>query len=246
MLARGEHILSQGVELARDLQLMGGLDVGELTVSASVYPAELSAHRAVGRLIRAHPNIRCRVKVCDWRRAASDVRHREADLALAETSEAAEQSQLATRLVGSHRLVFFCRPGHPLASGNEVSLDDVLAYPWVSTRAPMRMTRSFPKNLRAAGWIDGSNGDFVSAIQVAHLTAGKHVVADSNAIGAAPPVLIDKELNFGALVELPLSEPWLHLNYGFIYLRDRTLSPAAEAFIREVETVEAELAARQR
>jgi len=36
------------------------------------------------------------------------------------------------------------------------------------------------------------------------------------------------------------------LCYGFIYLRDRTLSPAAEALISEVQTVEAELAARQR
>lgn len=238
LLERGERILTESEELLRQLRLVRGLEVGRLIVSAGLYPAELSVHRAVGHLIRRHPNLVCRVKLCDWRRATADVLGREADLALAELSEAEKEPQLATRPVGSHPLTFLVRPGHPLTATRRLSLDRVFAYPLAGTRGPARMTKYLPKDLGAAGWIDESNGDFVAAIQVDSVTAAVQVLVESDAIGVAPANLVERELKSRTLVGLPFDEPWLRLNYGFIHLRDRTLSPAAEAFMSEVEAVE--------
>jgi len=242
LLKHGETILSGGEELIRNLRLMQGLDLGELTVSVALYPAEISAHRAMGRMMRAHPKIRCRVQLRDWRAATADVLTRRADIAIAETSEAEGERQLVTRIVGQHPLAFFCRPGHPLAVEKNVSTNMIFSYPWASTRGPARMTNYFPKNLRAAGWVDSATGDFVSAIQVDTATTAMQVVLESDAISPSPPILFEREIESGLLVQLDFQKPWLRLNYGFIFLRDRTLSPAAKAFINEVEILEASLA----
>lgn len=45
---------------------------------------------------------------------------------------------------------------------------------------------------------------------------------------------------------LPFRANWLRLNYGFITLRDRMLSPAADLFMRLVRQIEADVAARNR
>jgi hypothetical protein len=45
------------------------------------------------------------------------------------------------------------------------------------------------------------------------------------------------------IVALSYRPAWLHTNYGLIYLKDRTLSPAAEAFMTELRAVEAEIEA---
>ncbi len=111
LLDRGERILTESEELLRQIRLLRGLEVGRLIVSAGLHPAELSAHRSVGQLIRMHPNLRCRVKLCDWRCATADVLGRDADIALAELSEAEDEPQLVTRPVGNHPLTFFARPG---------------------------------------------------------------------------------------------------------------------------------------
>jgi len=238
LLERGERILIESEELLRQFLLARDLEVGRLTVSAGLYPAELSAHRAVGRLVRRHPNVRCHVRLCDWRRATAEILGRQADIALAELSEAENDPKLVTRLVGSHPMAFFVRPGHPLAACRTLSLEQVFAFPLAGTRAPERLTKHLPKNLGAAGWIDDSNGDFSPAIQVDSLTAAVQVVAESDVVAVAPANLVEKQRRSGALVDLHLPKPWLHLNYGFIYLRDRTLSPAAQAFIKEVEAIE--------
>lgn len=68
------------------------------------------------------------------------------------------------------------------------------------------------------------------------------VVLESDAISPSPPILFEREIKSGILVQLNFQKPWLRLNYGFIFLRDRTLSPAAKAFINEVEILEASLA----
>jgi hypothetical protein len=39
-------------------------------------------------------------------------------------------------------------------------------------------------------------------------------------------------------------DPWLKLDYGFIYLKNRMLSPAAERFMKIVREIETDLTVR--
>jgi len=72
------------------------------------------------------------------------------------------------------------------------------------------------------------------------------VVLSSNAVALSPRGLIAAEVRSGHLVTLPFRQPWLHTNYGFVYLRDRALSPATQAFMAEIKAVELELVETER
>lgn len=69
----------------------------------------------------------------------------------------------------------------------------------------------------------------------------RQVVAASDAIGLNARPLIEPWLADGDIRILPLREPWMRLQYGFIFLRDRSLSPAAQKFMELVRQIEAEL-----
>ena len=79
------------------------------------------------------------------------------------------------------------------------------------------------------------------AVLVGDLESTERVLARGIAIGPGlawrrdPPGLAD------ALVPIPFTAPWMRLDYGIIRLRDRSLSPAAQAFVDELRKIEATL-----
>ena len=62
----------------------------------------------------------------------------------------------------------------------------------------------------------------------------------------SPLGLIAAEVQAGHLVTLPFRQPWLHTNYGFVYLKERALSPATQAFMAEIKAVELALVEMER
>jgi DNA-binding transcriptional LysR family regulator len=110
---------------------------------------------------------------------------------------------------------------------------------------PRRVAESFLQIART-GAIDPDAGDYLPPIKVDSIRIAKDVVMRSDAVGVAPLSMIAAEVESGQLVALALRLPWMTTGYGFVYLRDRLLSPAAEAFMAEVRHVEAEAAALSR
>jgi DNA-binding transcriptional LysR family regulator len=223
---------------------MRSLDIGELRVGAGAYPAELSVGRAVGHLMRLHPNLRVDVATIDLRAIVERVLSRRLDLAVIELSMVDHETRIATEALPEHPACFYCRAGHPLAAEKNLTTERVMAFPFAGTRMAPRVAESF-LNLAKAGAIDPDSGDYLPPIKVDSIRVAKEVVMCSEAIGAAPLPLIGAEIESGRLVALPLRMPWMHTRYGFVYLRDRMLSPAAEAFMAEVRRIEAELAAQE-
>jgi hypothetical protein len=60
------------------------------------------------------------------------------------------------------------------------------------------------------------------------------VVSQSDGIGAAIPSQIESELAAGEFVLINYQNPWIAPVHGFIFLKNRTISPAAEVFMETV------------
>jgi DNA-binding transcriptional LysR family regulator len=238
LIEKGETLLVGSEDLLREVDLLKGLETGELSVRCGLYPAELSVARAIGGLVADHPRWRCRIGIANWRDATEAVLQRKADIAVAETSHAERNRLLRVEPLASHPLIYFCRPRHPLLSVETLRIEDVVGFPWISTLCPKRIRDFLPDPIGAAGWIDEENGDLVPAVHVDDLTSAKQAVMASDGVGAAPLPLLADDFAAGRLCAVPLRPRWLHLNYGFIYLRDRTLSPATKAFIAAVKRIE--------
>jgi DNA-binding transcriptional LysR family regulator len=244
LLHRATFLVLEASDFERNVALLQELKDGELKVGAGVYPAELSLGTAVGRLAARHPGLRIDITAGDWRDAIEGVLAAVADLAVVELSVIKDDARLVLEPLPPHDGVFYCRPGHPLLAEKDLTVERVFDYPFAGPKLAPRVASLISRALKGKD-VDPSTGDYLPSIKVDTLQLAKDAVAASNAFGIAPATAISSEVALGRLVTLPIRPSWLHTSYGFAWLKNRTLSPAALAFMAEVRTVEAELLAQR-
>lgn len=239
-LLRAALLLREAGELEREVRLIQGAETGSLRVGAGPYPAELCVAPALGRLSVRHPRLQIDFGIGNWRSLVDGLLQSRLDIAIVELSIAENEARLHTESLPSHRAVFFCRAGHPLCKERAPGIERVFSFPFVCTSLPPRVARTFYQ-LARSGAIDAETGDYVPPLKVDNVALAKSIAMSSEAIGMAPRVLIEPEIAAARLVVLGVDAPWLHTNYGFAWLRGRSLTPAAHEFVAQVRAVEAEL-----
>ncbi len=224
-------------ELLHQIGLLAGLEAGSVKVALGPYPSMMSGYAAAGNLVARHPKLSITIQVVNWREVSRLVADKKVDLGVAELTDAVLDESLHTEQVGGHLGRFFCRPGHPILRRTRVTLADLLAFPWASTRVPPRLAAAFPRPIGAAGQIDAFNGDFVPAIEVdvpmqlARLSSG-------NVISVGALAMVEDDLNSGKLAVIPTQKINFRASYGFMFLKNRALSPTAQAFMQELRAEE--------
>jgi DNA-binding transcriptional LysR family regulator len=221
----------------REIDLAKGLGSGRLVVCAAMFPTDISARKAIGLLVARHPELSIELVQSDWLRATEMVLKGEADVGVAELTAAEANNDLQVEPLRNSVLQFFCAVSHPLAKRASVTVDDLMDYPWVAPSLPDRM-RAFLREGKRFGFWDHAKGRFAPRIQVSTFPDMREIVLAGQGLSAALPSQLKRELAEGLCVLLPVTLPWLTLNYGFITKRARTLSPPAIVFMdlmREVE-----------
>ena len=244
ILTRAASLIRSAELLSDEISLLRGVEVGDLNVGAGVYPAFLSLGRALARLTARHPRLHVSVRVEDWRGIALEVLEARLDLAIVEIGDYAKHPDLDVEPLPEHQGVFICRAGHPLLKRREPTLAEVFGYPLAGTRLAPRVG-TFLLGQRTAGQLDEATGEYIPPIEVNTIRLMAEVVGASDAFGIVPLLTALELGRDGRIATLPLRPPWLRTKYGFITLKQRTLSPAAAAFMSEVRAVEAELAAEE-
>lgn len=242
LIRRGRDLMAGMEGIDREIALMQGLEIGELSIAAGLYPAEMSVGTAIGRLSATHPGLRISLMAAPWREVAAAAVAGAVDVAVVELSALADQPRLVRDPLPRHDAYFACRPGHPLLTERKLSLEKIFTYPFVGPRLPPRIgdpLRPAAGNLA----LDTTGGDLVPPLHVESIALARRIVVAGNAIAALPRVVIGAELEAGTLAVLPWRPGWLQTGYGFVYRGDRTPSPAAQAFMQAVRAAEAELVA---
>jgi DNA-binding transcriptional LysR family regulator len=245
VVSHTRELVAREEELLRDIQLLAGLEVGRLDVALGPYPSMMSGYRAAGRVMAAHPRLQVALHVANWRDVTRAVLDKRTEIGIAELSDAVLNDQLDTELVGQHQARIFCRPGHPVLRSGDVTLASLLEFPWAYTRVPPRIAAAFPRAPVRAGRIDEFTGDFVPAVdydvpmQLAQLVEGNDVLA----FGCF--TMVESDLESGRLAYLPTPQIEMRGSYGFIFLRNRSLSPAAQAYMQAVRDVERQCVERE-
>ena len=243
LLGRAKTIVGEAEEMQYDIQMLQGLEMGHVSISMGVYPAELSGCRAIGELIRLHPKVSVQSSIHEWRFIIQQVLERSVDLGIAEISTLKENDvKLKIEPLGQHEAVFFCRKGHPLLGRSKVSRTDLDAYPLAAVNLPPRVLKFFPGFTH----ISKSTGDLVPSVELDNLTMVREIVERSDAFGTTTLVQIEPWLKSRSIGILPFRRRWLKLNYGFIYLRQHQLSPAAKLFMELTKRIETRLARRNK
>ncbi|NHA15062.1 LysR family transcriptional regulator [Thioalkalivibrio sp. XN279] len=240
-LRRAEAILAEAAELEREMSAMKGLGVGRLAVGMSVTAARLSGVRAVARLLGEYPGLQARLETRTCRDVERRVRNRQVDIGFGEIGHLHDVPELEVEAVARHEMVFYCRTGHPLLDRDDaLSHADLDEYPFAGIPIPFRLARLFPHNRH----LDPDTGELFPPILVEDLHAACNIVAGTDALGVAVPLLLEPWLQQGELAVLPFRRPWLRVDYGFITLASRAAAPAVERFKDQVRELELEVVAR--
>jgi DNA-binding transcriptional LysR family regulator len=237
LLRHAAQALGETDELLREIELLKGLEAGQLEVAMGVYAAEMSAARSIGELVERHPAVNCRIRLTSWKDLAGLVTAGSVDLGVGEISTLGDKQEFEIEPLGRPRVVLFCRRDHPLVGRRRLSNEDLADFPTATPRLPPRGIGLFPGKTR----VDPETGDLLPTIEVDNLTSARLVVAGSDAFGLATPVQIEDSLRSGEFRVLDFHRPWMELDYGFIYLRNRMLSPAAKAYMDIVRHIDGEM-----
>lgn len=244
---KSQSLLMAEEDLRRDIGLLASGEIGALRVALGPYPSITCGYASIARLHARHPQINVTAHVVGWRDVAHRVATGVVDLGIAEISTLRGREEFNCELLGEHQGRLFCRPGHPLVSQGSVTLAQTLDYPWVASRIPMRLAKHLmPKSLGCAGTYDIHTGDFVPAIEIDVPMQIVPFLENSNALAVGILHTFERELKAGEMVALPIDSQALRTHYGFISLKARSLSPAAQMYMQEVREREQEIVEREK
>jgi DNA-binding transcriptional LysR family regulator len=243
LLERGARLIAGEADLRREIQLLAGLDVGRLAVIAGPFPFEISVGAAVARLIAAHPRLRVQAMLADPAEVVREVLARRADVGLVDLQFTAGQPDLVAESMPRHDFIMACRPGHPLAGRADLRLADIFSFPMASTRIVNEAVTSAMAGETTSDLLDVDHGELIPAIHVNSYALARQIACDTDALVPGTVRMLAPEFDAGRLVQLDFQMPGLRTNYAIVRRHDRSLSPAARAFIDLVRDVEAEVIA---
>jgi DNA-binding transcriptional LysR family regulator len=233
-------------DLDRDLAMARGLETGELRIGAGPYGGAMLAATAVGRLCARHPNLRITVVSGPWDEFPERLRAREIDLMVAEMRTIRGKDEFELTEFAPHPSAVVCRPGHPLLSQANPAIVDAFRYPLVGPRMPVddveAMLQFAPEaargELRRRGYL---------AVTCDSLPVLKTVLQHSDALCIMNLFMVADELRAGTLALLPPHFAYEGSGkFGVAWLRGRTLSQSARAFVNLLLEHDAELLAVER
>lgn len=245
MIDHASRIFSQARDLTRDLEELAGLQAPEIAFGTDMFAAELPLGVALGRMATVNSRLRVHAVLGDFDELARAVLAGRLEFAVADTTGAERHpTRLAIEPVAEHRVFFFVRQGHPLASGTDLSLETILVFPLVASRVPQRIAAHIAKAMPLAK-VDRDTGDLSPSLMLDSFSVAKAAVLSGDAIGLAPLTAIEAELRAGKVALVPFDAPWLHMSYGLFYPRKRSLSRAAQLFVTQLRQVETALQVRE-
>ena len=240
-IERARDVLRLADELDREAVTRGTLGAGRVAVGGGPYPAESFLGPAAVRFVEQYPKVSVQLHARNWDELLRELRSRELDFFVAETSTLQREPDLEIApMPSAHSVYFVARSGHPLAGRGTVTVADLLAWPFVTpSRIPPRILDPMLAAHRASAPRLKDALPFPS-IQCNGLAPVKRILATSDAVSASILSCIATELEGGQFLLLGTA-PWLHLHYGIVSLKGRPWTQAAEKF-REF-ALEAELEA---
>lgn len=240
LVSQGQAVVKSAADLEREIKLLQGMEVGELVVGVAPYPMEISMGRTLARMLTQYPGLRIEVVSLERQTLAQNVLAGNLDLIVVDVNYLEDEPRLQIERLPPHHGVFYCRGGHPLAGRHQPEFQEVFAFPYAGTRMPPRIAQAL-ENIPNSGSIEKTTGDFLPPININSLRTCREIVLQSDAITIGIRSHIAEDVVAGRLAIVDFHPPWLVTNYGFIYARNRTLSPAALTFMEEMRAVEAEI-----
>jgi len=239
-LEQAREMIARSGDLDREMNLLKGLEKGELNIGAGTYTSAMMVDRAIVRLVRAHPSIRLQIHSDNREKLLPMLHKRELDLAVVGLRGDTDDSDLHVTKLNEHQGYFVVRSRHPLLSSKAVpTLQNILQFPLAMTsRVPTLLMKKFLAGVPVA---EHSVAKSFPPIVCESVAMMKMLVAETDAVSVLPLNAIMAEVRTGQLKILGFVPQWMKADFGILRLEHRSLSPIGETFVRLIKEVDAEL-----
>jgi DNA-binding transcriptional LysR family regulator len=228
MQDQAPRVLAGLDDLEREAELFRGVERGELKIGVGPYMAHSIVGPALGRLLAKHPKLRLTVQVDDFTRFPALLRQRAIDLFVADVTLVKSDPDLEIISAPREEVLWFVRPGHPLAGHGVLSLGQLFTYPFIGPALPPWALAWFDEHLPA------SAKPLRMTLTCSDYTTLKDIVRHSDCFTGLPRSAIVEDLREGKFTLLRVKGRKLVANAGVVWLKGRTPSPAATALVAEL------------
>ncbi len=244
-LEYAQEVMARSDDLSREMVLLKGLDKGELEIGVGTYVGVEFVDRAIGRIVRGHPQVRLRIANDNWVNLLPLMRRRNLDMVVINIRGLAQEAELHITPLRRRQGYLAVRPDHPLLRHKgPLTLKQVLRYPFVSTsRFPTGFLREFVSESTEDESPSRSRPKTVPSIACESVTMMRNIAQESDAVAMVPLKVLLPDLKTKAMAVLPVALPVLGTEFGIVRLARRSLSPLGELFVRTLIKVDAEVAA---
>lgn len=209
----GRQLLPRAVELldrAREIEalLQGHAGFGYMKIGATLTVGNYLATLLVARFLQEHPESRIQLQVHNTSTIVHQIVNHELDLGLIEGDSHHPDIEVQPWI--ADELVVFSAPDHPLARLGELSIEQLLAEPWILREKGSGTRETFDRAMR------NHHAKLNIRLELEHTEAIKRAVESGLGIGCISRLALKDAFRRGSLV--PLATPDLNLGRYFYFL----------------------------
>ncbi|WP_085812828.1 selenium metabolism-associated LysR family transcriptional regulator [Citrifermentans pelophilum] len=225
LLERARKLVEYAREIPVVLARFKGIEEAELTIAGSSIPGEYMIPAALPLLISRFPGVTIVLLQGDSRDVLGKLLAEEIEFGV--VGGRFEEESLVFTPLAEDELVLIAPAGHRWARMSGISKEELLAEPFVLRETGSGTGRAVAKALRQAG-IDPAI--LKVAVHLGSNEAVKRAVMAGIGVSYVSALSVQRELEQGALVQVPVTDVEIKREFFLVERRGRELSPAAVAF----------------
>lgn len=218
-------------ELEREMQKLTGKVKGELQIGASTTIGEYILPRLIGSFKKKYPEVMVSLEINNTLEIAKSVLENSLDIALVEGP--VTNSNFIVEDFLDDELVLIVPPTHPWANREEISIEELKEYPFIS-REKGSGTRSVTE--KAFKKIDFPLTNLKINMELGSTTAIKAAVINGLGVAIVSKYAVAEEVRLGKLVVVPIKEIKFKRKFIIIYREGKFQTQAANKFLQYLET----------
>ncbi len=223
-----EELLRLRAATAQHLNEFLGSLCGDLTLGASTIPGEYLLPARIADFQRQHPGVVVHMVIADSADIIEQVSAGRVELGVV-GARPANGDLLATKLE-EDELVLIVHRTHRFAKRQSVTLDEILAEPFIDREAGSGTRRTVEAALRARGLRLDRDLHFI--IEAGSTEAVKQCVEAAAGVALVSRRAVNCEIKVGTLRALPVQGLQLRRCFYLVRARDRTPSPLCRTFMK--------------
>ena len=225
IIEMGVNVLLQIEKIYATVEEIRGRQTSDISISTGFRVAEAFLADACARAITEMPQTRIKLKMMEWADVQNDVLERTSSFGLVHLPGQTMDSTLNVEKLDEQPAHWFVRPGHPLASCRNLTLQSVLSFPWLSaSQVPPDALSPIMEARSMAGSLSNVHAAFPAIVNSSPAFAFRITKQSDAVIGCSVAAALD-ELRQGGLVALPMPRAtWQSLKPGIVSLKAKALT----------------------